>query len=105
MSDVRQAVTRAYHQEWARIVGSLTRRLGDLGCAAEAIRLMPEDGEVALMLLIEARRPARVSATGELVPRGEQDREAWNATLIAQGHQLVRERLASVALLIHPLRE
>jgi len=75
---------------------------------AEAIRLMrlirslmPEDGEVAgllaLMLLTEARRPARVAATGELVPLGEQDREAWDATLIAEGHRLVRERLAAGA--------
>jgi RNA polymerase sigma-70 factor, ECF subfamily len=73
---------------------------------AEAIRLtrllralMPQDGEVAgllaLMLLTDARRIARVSATGELVPLGEQDRGAWNATLIAEGHRLVRERLAA----------
>ncbi|HVK26408.1 MAG TPA: DUF6596 domain-containing protein [Actinokineospora sp.] len=72
----------------------------------EAIRLtrliralMPEDGEVAgllaLMLLAEARRPARVSASGDLVPLGEQDRGAWDATLIAEGHRLVRERLAT----------
>jgi RNA polymerase sigma-70 factor (ECF subfamily) len=76
------------------------------GLTAEAIRLnrliralMPEDGEVAgllaLMLLIEARRPARVSASGKLVPLGEQDRGAWNAALIAEGHRLVRERLAA----------
>ncbi|MEV4094248.1 RNA polymerase sigma factor [Streptosporangium saharense] len=73
---------------------------------AEAIRLtrlirtlLPDDGEVAgllaLMLLIEARRPARVSADGELVALGEQDRGAWNAELIAEGHRLVRERLAA----------
>ncbi|MFB9893325.1 RNA polymerase sigma factor [Planobispora takensis] len=73
---------------------------------AEAIRLtrlirdlMPEDGEVAgllaLMLLIEARRTARVSGGGELVPLDEQDRGAWDAALIAEGHRLVRERLAA----------
>ncbi|HET6705698.1 RNA polymerase sigma factor [Amycolatopsis sp.] len=72
---------------------------------AEAIRLtrlihalLPDDGEVtgllALMLLIEARRPARVSA-GELVALDEQDRGAWDAELIAEGHRLVRERLAT----------
>jgi RNA polymerase sigma-70 factor (ECF subfamily) len=76
------------------------------GLTAEAIRLtrllhalMPEDGEVAgllaLMLLIEARRNARVSASGELVPLDEQDRGAWDAALIAEGHRLVRERLAA----------
>ncbi|WP_086845600.1 RNA polymerase sigma factor [Amycolatopsis kentuckyensis] len=72
---------------------------------AEAIRLarlvhalLPDDGEVtgllALMLLIEARRPARVSA-GELVALDEQDRGAWDTALIAEGHRLVRERLAA----------
>jgi len=73
---------------------------------AEAIRLtrlirdlMPEDGEVAgllaLMLLTEGRRPSRVSASGELITLGEQDRGAWDAALIAEGHRLVRERLAT----------
>ncbi len=73
---------------------------------AEAIRLirliralMPEDGEVAgllaLMLLTEARRTARVSVSGELVTLDEQDRSTWDATLIAEGHRLVRERLAA----------
>ncbi|EWT03102.1 RNA polymerase subunit sigma-24 [Intrasporangium oryzae NRRL B-24470] len=61
--------------------------------------LMPEDGEVAgllaLMLLTEARRAARVSADGELVTLAEQDRGLWDTTLIAEGHRLVRERLAT----------
>ncbi|GAA0586964.1 sigma-70 family RNA polymerase sigma factor [Kribbella sandramycini] len=72
----------------------------------EAIRLtrlihalLPDDGEVtgllALMLLTEARRTARISAAGELVPLGEQDRAAWDAELIAEGHALVRARLAT----------
>jgi RNA polymerase sigma-70 factor (ECF subfamily) len=75
---------------------------------AEAIRLarlvralLPDDGEaaglLALMLLTEARRAARVSAGGELVSLGEQDRGAWDAELIAEGHRLVRERLAAGA--------
>ncbi len=73
---------------------------------AEAIRLtrlirvlMPENGEVAgllaLMLLTEARRTARVSGSGELVTLEEQDRGSWDAALIAEGHRLVRERLAA----------
>ncbi len=73
---------------------------------AEAIRLtrliralMPQDGEVAgllaLMLLTEARRTARVTPGGELVALGEQDRGAWDTALIAEGHRLVRERLAA----------
>jgi RNA polymerase sigma-70 factor (ECF subfamily) len=52
-------------------------------------------GLLALMLLTEARRPARVSAGGELVALDEQDRGAWDAALIAEGHRLVRERLAA----------
>jgi len=63
--------------------------------------LLPDDGEVAgllaLMLLTDARRPARVSRTGELVTLDEQDRGAWDHTLIAEGNALVRERIEAVA--------
>ena len=79
---------------------------GDL--TIEAIRLarllqalLPSEGEVAgllaLMLLTEARRSARISTSGELVTLDEQDRGAWDASLIAEGHALVRERLAAVS--------
>jgi RNA polymerase sigma-70 factor, ECF subfamily len=82
---------------------------------AEAIRLtrliralLPDDGEVtgllALMLLTEARRTARVSASGELVNLEEQDRGAWDAALVAEGHGLVRERLVAAATGIAPGR-
>ncbi len=75
---------------------------------AEAIRLtrlvhdlLPDDGEVsgllALMLLTEARRDARLSAEGRLVTLDEQDRDTWDGALIAEGHGLVRERLRSGA--------
>jgi RNA polymerase sigma-70 factor (ECF subfamily) len=60
---------------------------------------MPADGEaaglLALMLLTQARRAARVSRSGELVTLDEQDRYAWDRDLIAEGHALVRTRLAS----------
>jgi len=73
---------------------------------AEAIRLtrmiralLPTDGEVAgllaLMLLTEARRTARVAASGELVTLDAQDRGAWDAAMVAEGHRLVRERLSA----------
>src|SRR5215468_6823895 len=73
---------------------------------AEAIRLtrlirslLPDDGEVAgllaLMLLTEARRTARISASGELVTLDEQDRGVWDAALVDEGLRLVRERLDS----------
>lgn len=54
-------------------------------------------GLLALMLLTEARGPARVSATGELVTLDEQDRGAWDRALVDEGHGLVRETLAAVA--------
>jgi RNA polymerase sigma-70 factor (ECF subfamily) len=76
--------------------------------SSEAIRLcralhtlVPRETEVmgllALMLLTEARRTARISRSGELVTLDEQDRGAWDAALIAEGHLLVRERLAARA--------
>jgi RNA polymerase sigma-70 factor, ECF subfamily len=81
----------------------------------EAIRLtrliralLPQDGEVAgllaLMLLTEARRTSRISANGELIALDEQDRGAWDAALIAEGHRLVRDRLAAAAAGVAPGR-
>jgi RNA polymerase sigma-70 factor (ECF subfamily) len=71
--------------------------------STEAIRLtrqlsaLIEDPEVsgllALMLLTEARRPARV-ADGVLVTLDEQDRSRWDARLVDEGHELVRRCLA-----------
>lgn len=58
---------------------------------------MPDEPEVlgllALLLLVEARRPARVGPGGELVTLAEQDRSLWNRALIAEGHTLVRRCL------------
>jgi RNA polymerase sigma factor (sigma-70 family) len=70
----------------------------------EAIRLTrelrlvrPEDSEVkgllALMLLTEARRPARIDHTGRLVDLADQDRLLWNRPLIEEGVQLVTQAL------------
>jgi RNA polymerase sigma factor (sigma-70 family) len=60
-------------------------------------RLLPDDGEVAgllaLMLLTDARRAARTTASGELVPLSEQDRSRWNADAIAEGVALITEVL------------
>jgi RNA polymerase sigma factor (sigma-70 family) len=73
--------------------------------AAEAIRLtrivhrlLPEDGEVtgllALMLLTDARRPARTGRAGELIPMAEQDRSRWDRAQITEGVALVTSALA-----------
>jgi RNA polymerase sigma-70 factor (ECF subfamily) len=60
-------------------------------------QLMPDEPEVrgllALMVLITARRPARVDAAGGLVTLGEQDRSRWDRHLITEGHDLVRDCL------------
>jgi RNA polymerase sigma-70 factor (ECF subfamily) len=71
---------------------------------AEAIRLgrllaglMPDEPEVmgllALMLLLEARRPARTAADGSLVLLAGQDRGRWDRELIAEGQAIVRRCL------------
>ncbi|MCM3697313.1 RNA polymerase sigma factor [Microbacterium oleivorans] len=91
--------------------GYLSTSSGDavrVELTAEAIRLarllrelLPDEGEVAgllaLTLLIDARRAARVSPDGELVTLPEQDRSLWDRELIAEGHTLVYERIAAVA--------
>ena len=60
-------------------------------------KLRPDDGEVAgllaLMVLTEARRPARTGADGELVPLAEQDRTHWDADAIRAGLELVAATL------------
>jgi RNA polymerase sigma factor (sigma-70 family) len=59
--------------------------------------LMPDEPEVlgllGLLLLTEARRPARVGPSGELMVLVEQDRSLWSRELIAEGHELVRRCL------------
>jgi predicted RNA polymerase sigma factor len=64
--------------------------------------LLPDDGEVtgllALMLLTEARRAARTSEVGALVPLDEQDRSRWDRALIAEGVDLVTDALARARL-------
>jgi RNA polymerase sigma factor (sigma-70 family) len=64
----------------------------------EVRRLVPDDGEVAgllaLMLLTDARRPARTAPDGSLVPLDEQDRTRWDADAIAEGVALVTDALA-----------
>jgi RNA polymerase sigma factor (sigma-70 family) len=71
----------------------------------EAIRLarlvrnqLPGDGEVAgllaLMLLTDARRPARTGPDGELIPLAQQDRRLWNRHAIAEGVELVTAALS-----------
>jgi RNA polymerase sigma-70 factor (ECF subfamily) len=75
--------------------------LNRLELSREAIRLgrvvtelMPEEPEavglLALMLLTEARQPARIAADGSMIRLADQDRTRWDDELIAEGHDLVR---------------
>ena len=72
--------------------------------AAEAIRIardvrarLPEDAEVAgllaLMLLTDARRPARIDADGNLIPLAEQDRARWDQGVIREGVDIITATL------------
>jgi RNA polymerase sigma factor (sigma-70 family) len=77
---------------------------GDVDLAAEAIRLTrqlagaidhPEvSGLLALMLLHHARRAARITPDGVLVPLAEQDRGRWDVALITEGVQILQDALA-----------
>lgn len=73
--------------------------------ANEAIRLarqmhylLPHDGEItgllALMLLTDARRPARTTPTGDVIPLADQNRALWNESAITEGTSLVAQALA-----------
>jgi RNA polymerase sigma factor (sigma-70 family) len=83
--------------------------LHDVELTREAIRLtriaralLPDDGEVAgllaLMLLTDARRPARTDADGRLVPLAEQDRSRWDRASIDEGVDLITETLPRARL-------
>ena len=88
---------------------SAGRHLHRVELSTEAIRLTrqlrserPRDGEVAgllaLMLLTDARRPARTRPDGTLVPLDEQDRAVWDAAAIEEGDALVTWALSSTPI-------
>jgi RNA polymerase sigma factor (sigma-70 family) len=77
--------------------------------SGEAIRLTravhalrPDDGQMtgllALMLLNDARRPARTGSAGELIPLAEQDRSLWNRDYITEGVALAVEAFGTPPL-------
>ncbi len=84
---------------------SIGPRLHRSDLSNEAIRLtravrnlLPHDGEVAgllaLMLLTDARRPARTGPDGELIPLSAQDRALWDRDAIAEGIALITDTLS-----------
>jgi RNA polymerase sigma factor (sigma-70 family) len=87
-------------------VSSAGADLGAPELADEAIRLarlvhrqLPNDGEaaglLALMLLIDARRPARADASGDPIPLADQDRTRWDRARIAEGVAILDAAIAS----------
>lgn len=62
------------------------------------LELLPEPdvrGLLALLLLQDSRRPARITSSGDLIPLEEQDRGVWHRAAIAEGCDLVRQALRS----------
>jgi len=103
---VRHVLYLIFNEGYTASSGSSLHRVE---LTSEAIRLtrllhdrMPEDGEVtgllALMLLTDARRPARTHPDGALVPLAEQDRSRWDAQDIAEGIRLITETLATAPI-------
>ncbi|HEY3252961.1 MAG TPA: sigma-70 family RNA polymerase sigma factor, partial [Polyangiaceae bacterium] len=106
ISAVLQVLYLIFNEGYATSSGKSLQRV-DL--SSEAIRLaraahelMPDNGEVsgllALMILTDARRPARSGPNGELIPLDEQDRSLWDQQAIAEGVQLVSDALSRGAV-------
>jgi RNA polymerase sigma factor (sigma-70 family) len=106
MAAVRQVLYLIFTEGSTASSGPALHRVELTG---EAIRLtrqlhrrLPGDGEVAgllaLMLLTEARRPARTRPDGALVPLAEQDRGRWDAKAIAEGTALIDQALATAPI-------
>jgi RNA polymerase sigma factor (sigma-70 family) len=104
---VEQVLYLIFNEGYVASAGEALQRT-DL--AAEGIRLarllrrlLPDDAEtaglLALMLLTDARRDARVSPDGALVPLVEQDRARWDQPLIAEGAALIERTLATTSAL------
>jgi RNA polymerase sigma factor (sigma-70 family) len=102
LAAVLQVLYLIFNEGYTASIGPELQR-GEL--ADEAIRLtrtvsklLPDDAEVAgllaLMLLTDARRPARTDRNGDLIPLADQDRSLWNQDAIAEGVVLVTETLS-----------
>jgi RNA polymerase sigma factor (sigma-70 family) len=99
---VLQVLYLIFNEGYAASGGSELQRSDLVGEAIRLARmlheLLPDEGEVAgllaLMILTDARRPARTGPGGELIPLAEQDRALWNRAAIAEGVALITDTLA-----------
>ncbi|MFE2555244.1 RNA polymerase sigma factor [Streptomyces sp. NPDC059352] len=101
LAEVRHVLYLIFNEGYTASAGD---ELTAPGLSTEAIRLtrllhrlVPDDTEtaglLALMLLTDARRPARTGPHGELVPLAEQDRGRWDGGLVAEGVELISRTL------------
>jgi RNA polymerase sigma-70 factor (ECF subfamily) len=99
---VLAVVYAIYNEGYVATSGPLSR----FDLSQEAVRLarlvlthtpgqLESKGLLALLLLLQARRRARVSDDGGLVPLPEQDRDLWDRDMIVEGQELVRECLTA----------
>ena len=106
MLAVLEVLYLIFNEGYTASAGAVLNRIE---LTAEAIRLtrqlraqMPNSGEVAgllaLMLLTDARRPARTTPDGELVPLLEQDRALWDTHAIEEGVALITETLTTARI-------
>ncbi|WP_327388355.1 RNA polymerase sigma factor [Streptomyces sp. NBC_01207] len=112
LADVLHVLYLIFNEGYTATSG---RDLQRADLAAEAIRLtravhaqLPADGEVAgllaLMLLTDARRSARTTPDGDLIPLAEQDRTRWDRAAVTEGVALVSDALTHAPLGPYQLR-
>ncbi|MFJ8547038.1 RNA polymerase sigma factor [Streptomyces sp. NPDC093586] len=104
LAEVRHVLYLVFNEGYTTTGGTDDTGLTTPELSAEAIRLtrmlhrlVPDDTEtaglLALMLLTDARRPARTGPSGEVVPLAEQDRARWDRRAIAEGVELISRTL------------
>jgi RNA polymerase sigma factor (sigma-70 family) len=112
LSAVLHALYLIFNEGYASSIGADLHR-SDLSNEAIRLtravhRLLPDHGEVAgllaLMLLTDARRPARTGPDGELIPLAEQDRALWDRHAIAEGVALVTAALSGGSIGVYQLQ-
>jgi RNA polymerase sigma factor (sigma-70 family) len=112
LSAVLHVLYLIFNEGYASSSGPMLQRT-DL--SNEAIRLtravhniLPDNGEVAgllaLMLLTDARRPARIGPDGELIPLAEQDRTLWDRHAISEGVALISDTLSKGSIGVYQLQ-